>query len=296
MFNQFKFYQLHEDYTFNAQAFNEGLSQNPLVSIQPQSSLTMGWVTPFSDGSEMYLMSSNRCHGFRLEMEMKILPAAAINRELKQRVRSFNSLNGHSISRKGKADLKSQIYLEMLPNAPVKNKVINAFIDEDLHMLVIGCATDKDADDVLTNLRQTFGSFRATPIDSSMTRGALTNWAMNDSNIESFNLGCEITLKTFDEDKSSVSCRNLSLVSDQVERHLESGFQVESLGMSFLDRSNFVLDHKGGIKKFKLTDVVMDQLEDDEIESENDRISSTFTLYSSEIRALNQSLVGRFLS
>ena len=66
--------------------------------------------------------------------------------------------------------------------------------------------------------------------------------------------------------------------------------------MSYHDRVELVLAHDMGIKKIKFTDIVLDQLDDESIESEWQLLDSRFTLFSLELRALLKSLFEVFSS
>ncbi len=290
-FKNARLFQLNEDFSLDAEAFSDALKNDALKACAPMEAVSKGWVSPFGEGSELFVLKSGDAMLFTLGMEEKVLPAAVVNHQLSQQLNSIKSETGQKPGRKQQTDMKQQLMLEMLPQAFVKPKSISAYIDLKLNMLVVDCASQNAAEDLVSQLRQTLGSFKASAFGpSSSMAQVLTQWVLHAQGDAGFQIDSEIVLETLDDNKGVVRGRNIEHLDDQMKQHIDNGYLVTQLGLEYQERVELVLGHDMGIKKVKFTDIVLDQLDETTIESEWQMLDSRFTLFSLELRAMLKSL------
>jgi len=294
-FKNARLFQLSEEFSLNAEQLSDALKSDALRPCAPMEAVSKGWLSPFGEDSELYVLQSGDALLFSLGIEEKVLPAAAVNHQLSQQVTAIKQQTGEKPGRKQQTDIKQQLMNEMLPRAFVKPKTLHAYIDLSLNMLVVNSASQNAAEDLVSQLRQTLGSFKAAAFGpSSSMAEVLTQWVLKDQPAAGMILDNEIVLETLDDNKGVVRGRNIEHLDDQMKRHIDNGYLVTSLGLNYQDRVEFVLSHDMGVKKIKFTDVVLDQLEESTIESEWQLLDSQFTLFSLEVRALLTDLLKIF--
>ena len=276
-FKNARLFQLNEAFSMNAEQLSDALKGDALKACAPMEAVSKGWVSPFGSDSELFVLQSGDALLFTLGIEEKVLPAAVVNHQLSQQLDSIKAESGQKPGRKQQTDMKQQLMLEMLPQAFVKPKAISAYIDLKLGLLVVDCASQNAAEDLVSQLRQTLGSFKASAFGpSSSMAQVLTQWVLHATGDGGFQLDNEIVLETLDDSKGVVRGRNIAHLDDQMKLHIDNGYLVTQLGLSFNDRVELVLGHDMGIKKVKFTDLVLDQLDDESIESEWQLLDSRF--------------------
>lgn len=294
-FKNARLFQLNDNFALNAEQLSDALKSDALRACGPMEVVSKGWLSPFGDDSELYVLQSGDALMFCLGIEEKVLPAAVVNHQLSQQVSRIKQETGEKPGRKQQTDIKQQLMNEMLPKAFVKPKSLYAYIDLKLNMLVVNSASQNAAEDLVSQLRQTLGSFKAAAFGpSSSMAETLTQWVLKDQPGTGMMLDNEIVLETLDDNKGVVRGRNIEHLDDQMKRHIDNGYLVTSLGLNYQDRVEFVLSHEMALKKIKFTDVVLDQLEESSIESEWQLLDSQFTLFSLEVRALLSDLLKIF--
>ncbi|GAA4825890.1 recombination-associated protein RdgC [Marinicella pacifica] len=286
-FKNARLFQLNEDFSLSAEQLSEALKSDELRPCGPMELVSKGWLSPFGEDSDLFVLQSGDALMFTMGVEEKVMPAAVVNHQLHLQVAQIKQSTGEKPGRKQQMDMKQQLMNEMLPQAFVKPKTLHAYIDLNLNHLVVNTASQNAAEDLVSQLRQTLGSFKAAAYGpSSSMAESLTQWVLKDQPPGGFMLDNEIVLETLDDNKGVVRGRNIEHLDDQMKRHIDNGYMVTQLGLSYQDRVEFVLGHDMGIKKIKFTDVVLDQLEESSIESEWQLLDSQFTLFSLEVRAL----------
>jgi recombination associated protein RdgC len=89
-----------------------------------------------------------------------------------------------------------------------------------------------------------------------------------------------------------VRCQHQDLQSDEIAKHLESGKQVTRLALTLDDHVSFVLGEDLVVRKFKLLDGAVDQLESTERDDLRAELDARFALMSAEFSQLFTVLEG----
>jgi len=291
-FKNARIFLLPNDYSIDSDDLSNHLSEDALKPCGPQDTASQGWVSPFSlDNDELYCLQSGNAQLFNMATEEKILPAAVVNQQLQEKVSHIKSDTGSKPGRKQQSDMKQEILFDLLPQAFTKIKKMGAYIDNTHKLMVVDSASQNPAENLVSQLRQTLGSFKATAFgESSGMATVLTKWISQGHAEGGLEFGSNLVLETLDEAKSVIRAKNVNYLTDEMQRHIENGYLVTQIGLVYNDRIEFTLTHDFAVKSIKFTDLVQDQLELESIESEEQLLDSRFTLMSLELTELYSTL------
>jgi recombination associated protein RdgC len=295
-FKNARIFQLPQDFSIETDSLSEKLKDDALKPCGSQDMSSQGWISPFSlNNDELYCLQSGKAQLFTLAIEEKILPSTVVNQQLQEKVSQIKSDTGNKPGRKQQTDMKQEILFDLLPQAFTKLKKIGAYIDDVHHLMVVDSASQNPAENVISQLRQTLGSFKATAFgESSGMATILTKWISDGHAEGGLEFGSSLVLETLDEAKSVIRAKNVNYLTDEMQRHIENGYLVTQIGLIFNDRIEFTLTHDFALKSIKFTDIVLDQMDLETIDSEEQLLDSRFTLMSLELTELYHVLFNIF--
>lgn len=124
----------------------------------------------------------------------KKIPAAAVNNELKEQIEQCEAHYGRPLKKAEKAELKSEIILNLLPTILPSPKYVFVYYHQSTNTLIVDTTSSKDSESVTALLRKAIGSLKATTlyIDSRIGLTSSLDNHLNDPSIEFIN--DEITL------------------------------------------------------------------------------------------------------
>lgn len=218
----------------------------------------------------------------------KILPSAAVNEKLAEKLQEIEDLEGRKPGGRERKRIKDDLLHEMLPQAFSKTKRVNAVIFPKRGLLAVGTAAAKDAEWVVSEIRGVLGSFPAMRLNAEVSpRAVLTGWLAGEP-LDDTGLSLGEGAKLVDpvEGGASVTLKDQELRCDEVDKHLESGKQVKSLDLVHEDRSTFSLSEDLVLRKFKVLEAVMDEINDSGSDEEALFQAATMTIVSAEVLQL----------
>ncbi len=144
-------------------------------------------------------------------------------------------------------------------------------------------------------MRQALGSFPATLLEPEESpRALMTEWMIAGKLPEGFALGDECELKDPADQGAIVRCRRQDLTADEMREHLSSGKQVTQLALTFEERMRFVLDESLTVRKFKLLDIAVEQLDKGDRDSAKAELDARFALLAGEVARLLEAIETTF--
>jgi len=290
-FKNARLFQLDKNFSLDSQALDEALKSKSLKPCGPQQLASAGWVSPFGPDGQLFVLQSGQAQLFCLGEEEKILPASVINHHLEEKLAAIKKETGSPVGRQHKAELKQQLVFELLPQAFVKPKRTLAYFDTALNLLVVDSSSQNAAENLVSHLRDTLGSIKATPFgESSAIASIMTRWLNQGTAEHGLVFGHEIVLEDTQENGGVIRARKVDLLADEMQSHLENGYTVKEMGLVYNERIEFVLGNDLGVRKIKFTDVVLDQLDHAVMESDAQMLDTHFTLLSLELRELFKTL------
>lgn len=271
------------------------LPDHVLRPLGPLELSTRGFVSPFGRGDETLSHRVGDCLLLNLGGEDKILPAAVVNQALNEKLDAIREQEGRSPGARERKRMKDEVLTDLLPRAFARPSRIAAYLDLSLGWLVVDTGSRKNAEAVVSAIREALGSFPALPVNAeSSPRAIMTGWIGGEPLPDAFELGDECELRDPVDAGAIVKCRRQELDSDEVREHLKVGKQCFHLGLVFAERLSFVLGEDMVVRKLKFLETATESLEKDDRQSLEAEIDATFALMSGELRVLLERLETEF--
>jgi recombination associated protein RdgC len=272
---------------------DSGLNECQLKPVGPLELSSRGFISPFGRDSEE--MSHNRSDATWLAVggEDKILPGSVVNDMLNKKLSEIEAKEGRKPGGKTRKRIKDELITDLLPRAFVKPSRTDALIDMGLGVVAVDSSSRKSGENVVSEIRRALGSFPALPLNAEVApRSVLTGWVAGEPLPEGLSLGDECELRDPMEQGAVVKVQRMELQSDEIAKHLETGKQVTRLALTLDDHVSFVLGEDLIVRKFKLLDGVVDQLESTERDDLRAELDARFVLMAGEFRRLFTVLEG----
>ena len=147
----------------------------------------------------------------------------------------------------------------------------------------------RTAENVVSEIRHALGSFPALPLNAEVApRSVLTGWIAGEPLPDGLSLGDECELRDPIDQGAVVKCQRQELQSDEIAKHLEAGKQVTRLALTLDDHVSFVLGEDLVVRKFKLLDGAVDQLESTERDDLRAELDARFALMAARSSACSR--------
>lgn len=222
---------------------------------------TYGFVAPFR--GEII----EQAGGFMLLAAKKterILPGSVIRDELKAKVEQIETDQCRKVYKKERDQLKDELIQALLPQAFKRSKVTFAMIMPKQGLIVVDSSSARNAEDLLSTLREVIGSLPVRPVTVKIAPIAtMTDWVKVQKAADGFYVLDECQLSDTHEDGGTVACKRQDLTSDEIALHLSTGKQTTKLSIAWQDKLSFLLDDSLIIKRLKFADLLQDQAEAD---------------------------------
>jgi len=256
---------------------------------------SFGWASPFGRDSEVLFHKAGHCYLVTARKEEKVLPSSVINAQLDDLVAQREAELARKLPSKEKQAMKEDLIHRLLPQAFSKFKQLGAFIDTKLGIVVVDASSAKAAEDVLGLLRSSFGSLPVKPwFAEQPSELYFTQFLRQQQLAAGFEFGDEVELRDADDSGSVVRCRQHDLSGTEIETHLAHNKQVTKLALVWQQRLQFVLEQDFAIKRFKATDVLLEEQDKLVDATPQQRVDADFALVSGEIGQLFPQLVSLF--
>ncbi|HEY0502184.1 MAG TPA: recombination-associated protein RdgC [Lysobacter sp.] len=272
---------------------DSGLGECQLKPVGPLELSSRGFISPFGRDSEE--MSHNRSDATWLAVggEDKILPGSVVNDMLNKKLSEIEAKEGRKPGGKTRKRIKDELITDLLPRAFVKPSRTDALIDVGLGVVAVDTSSRKSGENVVSEIRRALGSFPALPLNAEVApRSVLTGWVAGEPLPEGLSLGDECELRDPIDQGAVVKVQRMELQSDEITKHLESGKQVTRLALNLDDHVSFVLGEDLVVRKFKLLDGAVDELESTERDDLRAELDARFILMAGEFRRLFTVLEG----
>lgn len=231
-------------------------------SFQPCSNLEFsryGWISPLGRHGDLYTHTVNGCTMICARKQEKILPPAAINEMVEEKVADLEARQDRSIYRKEKRNIKDEVIHTLLPRALTRSSQTFAYFSGKQDLLVIDAASATKAEEFLDYLRHTLGELPVVPLTCHGDPAEIMTHWLKQKTPKGFDLDNECELRNPRESNNIVRCRNQELESDEIMGHLKAGKRVIQLAINWKDAVHFLLTEDFGIKRLKFEDSIRDE-------------------------------------
>ncbi len=258
-----------------------------LKPVGPAELSSRGFVAPMGQHHEGLEHAIDGSHWLTVGGEDRLLPGAVVNDLLQKKLAAIEEKEGRRPGGRTRKRLKEDLVAELLPRAFVRPVRTDALLDTKQGVIVVDTSSRKNAEAVVSEVRRALGSFPALPVNAEVApRAILTGWIAGDALPEGLSLGDECELRDPSDSGAVVKVQRMELSGEEIAKHLEAGKQVTRLALVLDDHVSFVLGEDLVVRKFKLLDGAVDQLESSEREDVRAELEARFALMSGEFRRL----------
>ena len=258
-----------------------------LKPVGPLELSSRGFIPPFGRDAEALSHRIGDALWLTVGSEDKLLPGAVVNDLLQKKLAELEQKEGRRPGGRTRKRLKEDLVHELLPRAFVRPGRTDALLDLEHGLCVVDTSSRKTGENVVSEIRHALGSFPALPLNAEIApRTVLTGWIAGEPLPEGLSLGDECELKDAADKGAVVKCQRQELLGDEIGKHLEAGKQVTRLALTLDDHVSFVLGEDLVIRKFKLLDGAVDQLESTERDDLHAELDARFALVAGEVKRL----------
>ncbi len=286
MFRNLRLYRVSGDWPASEEELSNQLMNVPFKPCGAFTERSAGWEAPVAELPDLLARRVAGADLIRLRSQSRLLPTAAVNEALEDRVAEFSGRMGRPPGRKEKQDLKDEVHAELLPKALLKSDRIWGMFLRDERVLAVDTASETQADRFTDQLRSAFGSLPLTPLEFQEPLSRLLTSIFLGQGPTSFLPGRECRMLDPSTGSASVSWMDIDLSDASVQKHVRDGLKIDRLAVNFDEVASLVLDQDCVIRKLKL--VGMDQVEDGDVMDEDPigRLDAEFALISGIINRL----------
>jgi len=226
-------------------------------ATQPESA---GWVEPRGETHGALIESVAGQLILKLCTETKAVPAGVVKNQLDERLALIEQQTGRRPKGKQAKEIKEELVHELLPRAFPKRSTTLVWVDLGARLVLIGAASAKKADSVVTRLLELLGGgLMLSPLQTELSSAtAMAAWLTDKQAPAGFSIDRECELKQPDSEKAAVRYARHTLDIDEVGEHIKQGKLPTQLAMTWNGRVSFVLTEALALKKIKLLDVVIE--------------------------------------
>ena len=284
MINSLRLYRLHSEWPQSESSLSAQLAQNaftPCGSFTEQSS---GFEPLSNTTDEMLARRLMGVDWIQMRWQTRVLPNAAVNEALQERLAEFSQRLRRDATRKEKRELKDTVYGELLPQALLKSDRILAFYLPRAEVLAVCTSSAKAAELLLDNLRDALGSLQVTPFACARPAKGLLKSVFLGKRGGAFQLGNECRMRDPSDVRASVAWTDMDLRDASVRKHVNDGLYVDRLGILYDNALGCVLDEELVLKKLRFEG--LKEVEDDGDEDPLTRQDSEYILQAGVIERL----------
>ena len=238
------------------------LAECALKPVGPLELSSRGFIAPMGQHHDAFHHLCDGARWLSVGGEDKLLPGSVVNDLLQKKLASIEEAEGRKPGGRTRKRLKDELITELLPRAFVRPVRTDALLDGQLGVFVVDSSSRKSAESVVSEVRRALGSFPALPLNAEVApRAILTGWLAGDALPDGLALGDECELRDPTDTGAVVKIQRMELVGDEINKHLEAGKQCTRLALTLDDHVSFVIGEDLIVRKFKLLDGAVDQME-----------------------------------
>ncbi len=290
MFRNARLYRLYGPWPESEAELSEALAQAAFAPCGAYSEHSAGFEPPTPSGQGPLGRRVGGADLLRLRSQSRLLPAAAVNEALEQRIEEFRERMQQEPGRRERRRLKEQTRDELLPKALLKSERTQGFCLVDERILAIDTGSEAKAERFLERLRGALGGLDAAPLTFRRPIGRLLNDIFLGQAPRPFALGHECRMQDPADIKATVRCVAMDLTDPSVRNHVKEGMAITHLGVEIGQAMSCVIDQNGVLSKLKFagSDEAADEADDDE--DPLARLDAQFVLLTGTLRQLIESL------
>ncbi|MEM1434481.1 MAG: recombination-associated protein RdgC [Pseudomonadota bacterium] len=294
MFRNLRAYRLTGDWPETDQQLDRKLGEFAFKPCARSAARSAGWDSPLprEPGAEAgpLVFSLAGCNLLQLRIQTRLLPPAAINEALEDRLTEFARRTGRPPGRAEKKELKDSVAEALLPQALLRSERVRVLYLRKEQLLLVDTPTAATAELVTERLRDALGSLPIMPLEFRQPVGPWLEQVFLGSGPPEFQATRECRLQEPGNTAASVTFADLDLGDPNVQRHVRQGLIIERLGLTFDSVLGLTLDRDGVVRKLKLLDQAAEDLDVEAEASAATRLDADLALWSGLLQKLLRAL------
>jgi recombination associated protein RdgC len=289
MFRTLRLYRVESPWPRSEAALADRLAGAGFVPCSAFAAETTGFESPTGRESDPLCRRVGGADLLSLRRQTRLLPAAAVNEVLGDRVAAFGNRMGREPSRKERRQLRDEVYGELLPKALLRSQRIRGFHLASERVLAVEAAAPARAELFLDRLRTALGTLAVRPLAFGQPVGGLLTRTLLGRGPKQLRVGRECRLRDPAAARSSVQWLDMDLSGERARELARDGLQLERLGIEFDDVLSCVLDRDTVLRKIRLPGADAAETEDEDPLA---RLDAEFVMLTGSVRRLLETLKG----
>ena len=284
MFKNVRFYRLTGTWPESEQELTEALSTASFRPCGPLTEETSGWEPPGADPAGPLGRRLGGADLLQLRSQSRLLPSAAINEALDERIEEIRDRMGQEPGHREKRRLKEQTRDSLLPKTLLRSERTKGFLFLSEKIFAIDASTPTKADRFLEYLRAPLGSIDTTNLTFKRSLADLLTRIFLGDAPSGINLGRECRMQDASDTRSRVHWLDMDLTDRSIRKHVRDGMKLTHLALEVGSVMSCVIDENGALSKLRL--LGMDAKEETEDEDPQARLDAEFVLLTGTLRQL----------
>ncbi len=252
MFRSVRFYRFKSPWPGSEQELSDALTRAAFTPCAPLTEKSSGWEPPAEGLDGVMCRRVDGADLLRLRTQSRVLPTAAVDEALEERITAYRTRTGELPGRREKRRLKAQTRDELLTRALLKSERTLGFCLVSEGVIGIDTTSQARAEKFLDFLRTPLQRFDAAPLAFKRPVGELITRIFLGDQPERFVLGRECRMLDPHDGKASVRFTDMELADQTVRRHVRDGLRLTHLGLVYDATLSCVLDENAQLSKLKL--------------------------------------------
>ena len=287
-FKNMQIFQLEQPTNYDPAALEEELKQLMFQPCAKSLPVSFGWVPPLGDEEAPLVHAESGHMIFCMHVEEKLLPPAVLREEHAERVREIETRQDRKLYRDEKQRLKEEMYHTLLSRAFSKHSKIYAYIDTKAGYLILDTTTKARVEQFLGLFTKCVTSHSIFTPEVQSPTVLMTNWLKEQRCPAGLTMAYNCALQNADNELSTARFTHQDLLGDGVQKFLSQGAQVTQMTFIWRDQVQFTLKNNFSIGSLKFLDGVLDQRNDYNSETAEERFATDFTIMAETLHHLLQ--------
>lgn len=293
-FKNLKVFRLNSHWVKHWSEIDQALDSNRFTPTDSLSAVSQGWVPPRQDDDRLAININGQLL-MALRIEKKLLPAAVINQEVRERAQTLEAEQGYRPGRKQLRDLKEMVTESLMPRAFSIARDVRVWIDPVNHWLVIDAAANAQTEEVLSALGKTLHPYPAEPLRLTHSSTQLmTDWLLKSEAAPGFTIDADSQWEASGDSTGVIRYVKHSVDLETIGQHIENGYQCTRLALTWQDHISFVLTEGVDFRRVQALDILEERAQADGSLSESERLDADFTLMTSELQGMLDAIMHEF--
>ncbi len=259
-FKNLLLYRLTQPLQWDIAALEQALASKPAREPASQELTTYGFVPPLGKKSDVLAVQAAGCILIATQKVERILPGGVVREAVAEKVDEIESEQLRKVYKKERDQIKDEVIQAFLPRAFVRRRTFQALLDPQAGLIYVNTASSRDAEDLLSTLREVTGSLPVRPVTVKIAPSAtLTDWLKQQKAPQDFYVLDRCELSDTHEDGGTVRCDRQDLSSDEIQLHLGTGKVVTQLALAWQDKLSFVINDRLVIRGLRFEELLNDQ-------------------------------------